>query len=60
MKIRSPMSFIMGLIGPEHKELFSLNKKNAIFHFNTLASTNMHQSAPNLVKIDMTIGSQLD
>ena len=37
-----------------------LIKKIAIFHFvYTLASTNINQSAPNLVKIYMTISSQM-
>ena len=55
------MSWIMDLIGPEYLELFALDlKKNAIFHFVfTLASTNINQSAPNLVKIYMTIRSQM-
>ena len=57
MIIRSRMSLIMDLIGPEHQELFALDlKKIAKFHFvYTLASTNIHHSAPNLVKIYMTI-----
>ena len=61
MTIRSQMSSIMDLIGPEHLELFSLDlKKVAIFHFvYTLASTNINQSAPNLVKIYMTIRSRM-
>ena len=51
----------MDLIGPEHLELFALDlKKIAIFHFfYTLASTNINQSAPNLVKIYMTIRTRM-
>ena len=60
MTIRSRMSSIMNLIGPEHLELFALDLKNAIFHFvYTLTSTNINQSAPNLVKIYMTIRSRM-
>ena len=58
MAIRSQTSLIMGLIGPERPELFALELKNAIFLFAyPLASTNINQSAPNLVKIYMTIKS---
>ena len=54
MTIRSQMSLIMGLIRQEHLELF------ATFHFvYTLASTNINQSAPNLVKIYMTTRSRM-
>ena len=52
----------MGLIGPENLEFFTLElkKKIAIFDFvYTLASTIINQSAPNLVKIYMTIRSQI-
>ena len=47
----------MGLIGPVHLQLFALElDKIATFHFvYTLASTNVNQSAPNLVNIYMTI-----
>ena len=48
----------MGLIGPEHLELFAL--EFPIFHFfYTLTSININQSAPNLVKINITIRSQM-
>ena len=55
------MSLILGLIGLEPLELFALElKKIAIFQFvYTLASTNINQSAPNLVKIYMTIRPQM-
>ena len=61
MTIKSRMSVIMGLIGPERPELFAFElKKIAIFLFvYTLASTNINQSAPNLVKIYMTIKSRM-
>ena len=51
------MSSIMGEIEPEHLELFALEfGKNAEYDFvYTLSSTNMNQSAPNLVKVYMTI-----
>ena len=62
MTIRSHMISILGLIRPEPLELFDLELKTkiAIFHFvYTLASTNINQSSPNLVKIYMTIRSQM-
>ena len=61
MTIRSLMSSILDLIRPKPLELFALElKKVAIIHFvYTLASTNINQSAPNLVKIYMTIRSRM-
>ena len=55
------MSSMMGLIGQEQPELLALElEKNSIFYFvYTLASTNINQSAPNLVKIYMTIRSRI-
>ena len=55
------MSSIMGQIEPEHLELFALKfGKIAEYDFvYTLSSTNINQSAPNLVKMYMTIGSQM-
>ena len=55
------MSLIMGPIGPEQLELFSLELgKNAAFDFvYSLASTNINQSAPNLVTMYMSIRSQM-
>ena len=49
------MSSIMGQIESEHSELFALEfGKNAESDFvYTLASTNIDQSAPNLVKMYM-------
>ena len=56
------MSSIMGQIEPEHPELFALELgKNAESDFvYTLASTNINQSAPNLVKMHVTIRSQMN
>ena len=61
MPIRSLMNSIMGQIKPEHPELFALEfGKNAETDFvYTLASTNINQSAPNLVKMYVTISSQM-
>ena len=57
MYIRSQMSLIMGQIEPEHLELFAVEfGKIAESDFvYTLASTNINQSAPNLVKMYVTI-----
>ena len=59
MPIKSRMSSIMGQIESEHPELFALEfGKIAESDFvYTLASTNIDQSAPNLVKMYMTIRS---
>ena len=53
------MSLIMGQIQSEHPELFALEfGKIAEFDFvYTLASTNINQSAPNLVRMYLTIRS---
>ena len=57
--MRSHMSSIIGQIEPEHPELFALEfGKIAESDFvYTLASTNINQSAPNLVKVYVTIRS---
>ena len=57
MPIRSQMSSIMGQIEPEPLQLFALEfRKFAEYDFvYTLASTNINQSAPNLVQMCMTI-----
>ena len=57
--MRARMSLIMGQIEPEHLELFALEfEKNAESDFvYTLASTNIDQSALNLVKMYVTIRS---
>ena len=61
MPIRSQMSLIMGQIESEHLELFALEfgkiAENDFVY--TLASTNMDQSAPNLVKMYVIIRSQI-
>ena len=51
------MSLYMGQVEPEHLEVFALEYgKIAEYDFvYTLASTNINQSAPNLVKIYVTI-----
>ena len=51
------MNSIMGLIGPEQLELIALELgKIAKFDFvYSLASTNINQSAPNLVTMNMSI-----
>ena len=61
LPMRAWMSLIMGQIEPEHPELFALEYgKIAESDFvYTLASTNNNQSAPNLVKMYMTIRSQM-
>ena len=61
MPMRARMSLIMGQIEPEHLELFALEfGKIAESDFvYTLASTNINQSAPNVVKMCMTIRSQM-
>ena len=61
MPMRARMSSIMGQIEPEHPELFSLEfGKIAESDFvYTLASTNINHSAPNLVKMYMTIRSRM-
>ena len=59
MPIRSQMSSIMGQIEAEHQELLALEfGKIAESDFvYTLASTNINQSVPNLVKMYATIRS---
>ena len=59
MSIKSQMSLIMGQIEPEHPELFALEfgkiDENDFVH--TLSSTNIDQSAQNLVKMYVIIRS---
>ena len=59
MPIKSRISSIIGQIESEHPELFALEfGKNADSDFvYTLASTNINQSASNLVKMYVTIRS---
>ena len=61
MAIRFQMSLIIGQIEQEHQGLFALEfGKIAEYDFvYTLSSTNINQPAPNLVKVYMTIGSQM-
>ena len=61
MPVKSWMSLIMGHIEPEHPELFALEfgiiaESDFVY---TAASTNINQSAPNLVKMYMTIRAQM-
>ena len=61
MPIRSRMSLIMGQIESEHLELFAL-EFGKIAEYDlvyTLSSTNINQSAPNLVKFYVIIRSQM-
>ena len=60
MPMRAQMTLIMGQIESEHLELFALEfGKIAESDFvYTLASTNIDQSAPNLVKMYMIIRSR--
>ena len=55
------MSSITGPIGPEQLELFALELlKIAAFDFvYSLTSTNINQSAPNLVTMNMSIRSRM-
>ena len=61
MPIGSRMTLIMGQIEAEHPELFALEfVKTAEYDFvYTLPSTNINQSAPNLVKFYVIIRSQM-
>ena len=61
MPIRFWISSIMGQIEPEHPELFALEfGKIAEYDFvYTLSSTNIDQSASNLVKMYVTIRSRM-
>ena len=59
MPIKSRMSLIMGQIELEHPELFALEfgKIEESDFLYTLASTDINQWAPNLVKMYVTIRS---
>ena len=61
MPMRARMSLIMGQIEAEHPELCALEfGKNAESDFvYTLASTNIDQSTPNLVKMYVTIRARM-
>ena len=61
MPMRARMTSIMGQIEAERPELYALefgNIAESDFVY-TLASTNIDQSAPNLVKMYMTIRSRM-
>ena len=55
------MSLIMDVIRPEHLELFALElgKFAELDFVYTLASTNINQPVPNLVKMNTTIRSRM-
>ena len=61
VSLRSRMSSIVSHIEPEYPELFAFEfGKNAEYDFVfTLSSTNINQSAPNLVQMYMTIRSEM-
>ena len=61
MTIRSRMSPIMELIGPEQSELSALELENLPYFtfFYTLASANISQSVLNLATIYMPIRSHM-
>ena len=61
MLIKSLMRWNMGQIESEHPELFALEfgKIAESDFFYTLASTNIDQSTPNLVKMYVTIRSRM-
>ena len=61
MPIRSQLSSVMEQMEPKHPELFVLEfRKIAEFDFvYTVASTNMNQSALNLLKMYVTIRSHM-
>ena len=61
MPIRAQMSSIMGQIKAEHLELFALEfgKITESDFVYTLASTNIDQSTPNLVRMYVTIRSRM-
>ena len=61
MPKRSQMSLIMGQMETEHSELFALDfgkiaKSDFVY---ALASTNINQSAPNLVNMYVTMRSRI-
>ena len=59
MPIRARMSLIMGQIKPEHPKLFALEFREIAVSdlVYTQASTNIDHSAPNLIKMYVTIRS---
>ena len=61
MPLRSRVSSIMGQIEPEHPQLFELEFPSVAEYdlVYTIASTNVNQSAPNLVNMYVTIRSRM-
>ena len=61
MPLRCWMSFIMGRIEPGQSELFALEFGKIVEYdfVYTLSSTNIDQTAPNLVKMYVMIRSQM-
>ena len=59
MSNRICISSIMGPIGLEQLELFALELLIAFDFVNSLTSTNINQSAPNLVTMNISIRSQM-
>ena len=59
--LKPELNFIMVIVGPKHLELFALELgKHAEFDFDyTLASTNINQSIPYLIKMKTTIRSRM-
>ena len=58
--MKSRISLIMGLIGLKPLEVFALELEKMLYltvYF--LAFTNINQSAPNLIKMYMTIRSEM-
>ena len=60
MLIKSQMSLIMEQIEPEHLELFALNLEKFLYlTLLHLASTNINQSAPKLIKMYVIVRSRI-
>ena len=57
MLMRAWMSWIIGQIEPEHRDALEFGKIAESDFVYTLASTNIDQSAPNLVKMYVIIRS---
>ena len=58
MTIRSRMGLVMGLIGPEHPELFArtIAELNLVY---SLVSTDINQSTPNVVTMYVNLRSRM-
>ena len=57
--MRSRMSWFVGQIEPEHPELFALEFGKIAEYDIVYVLSNIDQSAPNLVKMYVTIRSQM-